>query len=398
MVNLDGLYRSEEFDQHSCFSQDELGFKIIENGTILPRDLTSPNGEWTWGKGGIVDSEGNFVKSSYVIDTQIMETYTPKDEIPFFNTTVVYLAMYFHVWGHCITDEIRRIWFLKTDVYKKNFSSCPIVLNNSIQGGRIIPQFIELLKILEIDLDKVRILDKPARFRKIVFPDDSFKHRMFTNEFVETIEIVRNYAQKNFTKLPQKNIFFHHDKGMSCGSVRFAKYFASKGFAVIKPENFSLKDQLNILANCEKFASTVGSCSHNSVFLKDHTEVLLIPRSAGKLNNSFQIVLDQMHDKNIFYVDSALSVFAFKSNGPFCYLISPQLKKFFGDKGSWVKEDFETFLQHVNWAMERGFEPREISKKYYSEVMRDFIKRLERHGKLIKNFKYIKYLKETFLW
>ena len=131
MVNLDGLYRSEEFNNQDCFSQVELGFKVIENGTILPRVLTSPG----WGKGGIVDSEGNFVKSSHIVDSLIIETYTPEGEVPFFNTTVIYFAMYYSVWGHCITDEIRRVWFLKTDVYKKNFSSCPIVLNDNIQGG-----------------------------------------------------------------------------------------------------------------------------------------------------------------------------------------------------------------------------------------------------------------------
>lgn len=382
MVNYDGLYHSDAIDKHSCFSQKELGFKIIENGTILP-DLNNTN-TWGWGKGGIFDSEGNFVNSSYVVDTQIMEPYTPEEEVPFFDTTVIYLAMYYRVWGHCMTDMIRRVWFLKTDVYKENFSSCPIILNDIHGGGGIIPQFLDLLKILEINLDKVELLDKPARFQKIIFPDDSFKRGMFTKEYVETIDIARNYAQKNFNKLSQKNFFFHYNKGIRYGSARLAKYFDSKGFEVIRPENFSVKDQLNILANCERFASTVGSCSHNSVFLKDHTEVLLIPRSAARLNNTAQIVLDQMHDKNTFYIDSTLSIFDDRSNGAFCYLISKQLRDYFGEKilQNFSRDDLEIFLDYFQELTKRGFVILPISSTYYAEVMTLLLEELKHYPDL----------------
>ncbi len=244
-------------------------------------------------------------------------------------------------------------------------------------------------------MDKIQIIDKPAKFSKIILPDESIPRAFFTKEYVETIEQIRNYAKKNFTKLPQKNFFFHHDDERQIGVERLAKYFDSKGYAVIKPENFSFYDQLNILANCERFASTVGSCSHNSIFLKDHAEVLFIPRCTAIINR-LQNILNHMHDKNIFYVDSTLSVFKVNTKGPFCYLISPQLKKFFGDSERWEKEDFEILTQHVNWARAKGLEPIEDVKKYYSNVMRYFIKQLERHEDLIKNFKYLKYLKENF--
>lgn len=252
-------------------------------------------------------------------------------------------------------------------------------------------------------MDKIRIIDKPAKFHRIILPEESFfgkrneYPRGFTKEYIETIEQVRNYAKKNFTKIPQKNFFFHHDRDKQIGAERLAKFFDSKGYVVVKPENFSLDEQLNILTNCERFASTVGSCSHNSMFLRDHSEVLLIPRSATRIIG-YQDSIDRLHDKKTFYVDSALSAFATQSHGPFCYLISPQLKKFFGNKGSWEKADFEIFLQYSTRAIEEGFKPLEKAKNYYSDVMKDFIKRLERHKKLTKNFKYLKYLKENFLW
>ena len=35
-----------------------------------------------------------------------------------FNGTVIYLGMFFHIWAHCLTDNLKRVWFLKSEVYK----------------------------------------------------------------------------------------------------------------------------------------------------------------------------------------------------------------------------------------------------------------------------------------
>lgn len=141
MINYEGLYRRETYEK--AFSANplfdkELHFRVIENGTILPHKFLNMEKTKNWGVGGIVDAEGKFVKESFVV-TNRGEAYIPESEIPHFDTTVIYLTMYFPVWGHIITDEIKHVWFLKTDAYKKYFSSCPIVINpwdTNTRGGR----------------------------------------------------------------------------------------------------------------------------------------------------------------------------------------------------------------------------------------------------------------------
>ena len=129
MTNIDYLYNKDatkDFFGKNHFVDKKLHFKIIERGTILPHKNIYVNGQWTWGFGGIVDARNNFVKSSFVCN-DAGGAYTPTEEILRSPATVVYLGLFFHVWGHCITDNIRRLWFLKSDVFKTYFKNCPLV-------------------------------------------------------------------------------------------------------------------------------------------------------------------------------------------------------------------------------------------------------------------------------
>ena len=137
MINYDGLYNKDfygdELKPKNHFSDKKLHFRIVENGTILPH--TALSGNWTWGFGGIVDSKNNFVTGSFV-SNGCGGAYTPNEKIQTVPETVVYLGMFFHVWGHCITDNLKNVWFLQTETYKKYFKDYPIVWVPMKGGGR----------------------------------------------------------------------------------------------------------------------------------------------------------------------------------------------------------------------------------------------------------------------
>lgn len=130
MTNIDHLYNSaatqKVFDKN-YFADKKLHFKIIERGTILPHKHMYINGQWTWGFGGIVDSKNNFVKSSFVGENSDEAAYTPTEEVQHNPATVIYLGLLYPVWGHVITDNIRRLWFFRSEVFKTYFKNCSIV-------------------------------------------------------------------------------------------------------------------------------------------------------------------------------------------------------------------------------------------------------------------------------
>lgn len=73
MVNSNYLYNPaiDVFGKNyspdkNYFLDKKLGFQVIEHGTILPHKDIWVNGNWTWGKGGIVDENGEYIKSSHV--------------------------------------------------------------------------------------------------------------------------------------------------------------------------------------------------------------------------------------------------------------------------------------------------------------------------------------------
>lgn len=137
--------------------------------------------------------------------------------------------MFYPVWGHVLTDDIRRMWFLKSDIFKKEFKNCPLVYVS--WRGRPLenyPNFKRLLEIMEVDANKFQAIEQPTQFDKIIFPDDSFTATFkFTKEYVETIDYLRNFAVKNQTPVSSKKIYYFYGRSQ-IGEERLADYFKSK--------------------------------------------------------------------------------------------------------------------------------------------------------------------------
>ena len=243
-----------------------------------------------------------------------------------------------------------------------------------------------MLEILGVDIEKFRPIEQPTQFDKIILPDRSFLHveKGFTKEYQETIDCLRNFALKHRTPTSSKKIYYFHGARQT-GEERLAQYFKAKGYEIIQPEKLTLDEQLNILINCESFASTIGSCAHNSAFLRDNSEVILINR----MNNGFydfQRIIDQVHSQNISYIDSSLSIF-YKRNGPFCYIISDQLRKFFGDEfDDYEESNLRTFLEYTKNSVSRGLAVDQGSLSYYKPILQEFKTQLNRHEELIASY------------
>jgi len=80
LANLDYLYNPDAAKAHfsvNYVSAKKLGFQVIEHGTILPHKDVIQNGQWTFGKGGIVDSKGKFFPGSAARNGVLNGSYTP---------------------------------------------------------------------------------------------------------------------------------------------------------------------------------------------------------------------------------------------------------------------------------------------------------------------------------
>lgn len=394
MTNLDYLYNpdaAKDLVGKNHFVDKKLHFRIIGRGTILPHKHIYINGNWTWGFGGIVDRRGEFVKSSFVRYGD-GAAYTPTEDIKHSSATVIYLGLFYPVWGHAITDNVRRLWFLKSEVFNRYFKNCSLVYAPWGGGYGLERQqnFRRLLEILEGDVDRLQPITHPTQFENIILPDESFfvagGQKNFTNEYRETIDRIRNFALKNQSPTSAKKIYYFYGTAQ-IGEERLAEYFRSKGYEIVSPEKLTLDQQLNLLINAESFASTLGSCSHNAVFLNEGTEVILIPRSFSPIEAlSYQEPVNQIAKLNATYLDSTMSVFN-ERHDLFCYIISRQLKEFFGDEFTgYTDDDFKIFLAYTRHAMSRGrkVNPKELAG--YGAAFADFLAQLKQREDLIKAY------------
>ena len=210
---------------------------------------------------------------------------------------------------------------------------------------------------------------------------------VYTFEYSDTIIRIRQFAQKNFKQLDKKKFYFFHGFGKQVGEERLANYFHSKGYDIIQPERLPIDEQLNILANCENFASTVGSISHNTMFMPNGRESILIPRCCEL--NGVQQVLNQFNNTNAIYIDSTISMFSQgQHGGPFCYILSENLRKHFGDeiKAKYMEEDFVTFLKYLRYAKSRELKENPNELKYLKNILPEFFAQLKTRKDLMKKF------------
>ena len=275
---------------------------------------------------------------------------------------------------------------MKSYAFKDEFKDCPLVYipweKNPLELNK---NFCRLLEILEIEVDKLQPITQPTQFDKIILPDESLFVKgdyKFTAEYRDTIEQVRHFAFKNRTLTSVEKIYYYHGRRNQKGEERLAEYFKSKGYEIILPEKLTFDEQLNLLLNCKSFAATIGSISHNAIFLHDGAEAIFLPRYINRFTE-YQVMVDQIHPINTHYIDTSMSILATWTDFP-CYVISEQLKRFFGDKfDGYDEEDFKDFLKYVKNSLGKGQVVNENVKNAYGEIFTDFMARLKQRQDLI---------------
>ena len=238
----------------SRFSDKKLGETIIQNGVILPG---SPD---LFGYGGIIDQNNNWVEAGAWHEGFGGPYPFDKDTIEHSDETVIYIG-YLHIqWGHNITDNFKKLWFLFTDKYKELESQGVRVVYVSMYN-KDLPEFVlKTFRCAGIDTSKICHITKPTQFKNIIIPDNSLVStkdgRIYTKEYIEIIERIKNsvniifkdssiktYDKLYFTRAQIPNN--HRDYG----EKEIEQLFEEMGYAIIAPEKIETLEQIYLLMN-----------------------------------------------------------------------------------------------------------------------------------------------------
>ena len=200
-----------------------------------------------------------------------------------------------------------------------------------------------LFKLLNVDLKECLLIDKPCIVDNLIVPQEcqwgNFERKSYTKEYVNLINKIK--ARATFNMPRYEKVYFSRTKIKDClnrdhGECAIERVFRKKGYKIIYPETISFKEQLSILSQCQFFAATEGSVSHNAIFCKPGTEVAIIRKC--DLINQYQLIVNEVADLDVHYIDSHKSINLLddmKYRGPFFLYLSDNLRKYLGEM-EWI--------------------------------------------------------------
>lgn len=313
-----GKKKLEQAWRKESFCPDDLSYISLKNATLL-----SSKG-WDNGKltGGILDEEGSYIISSgYTCGGGT--AYNP-DNIIISEDTYIFIGYFNICWGHAITDNLSRLWFLKTDKCRYFLAKGAKIVYMTSFNSPLPEWHRELFKLANVDISKWLHITKCVKCKTIILPDLSLflqnNSLRFTKEYRCVIDTIKQNIDIK-SSCPEKLLFTRSavDDSREWGEEKnIDELFRKKGFCVISPEKYSVKEQIQMLVHCKFFAAPEGSCSHNAVFCEPGTTVILL-RKADYVN-LYSIFIGQFAKVKSIYVDTNATIIIHRKTpmvGPF---------------------------------------------------------------------------------
>lgn len=312
-----------------------LSYHVIADGTILPEKKIC-------GKmlGGVVDADRNFIELS-AFHEGLGGGYN-FDAIKKKKEKVIYIGVLYGMWGHLLTDALKKVWFLTSPIGINMLSQGYKVVYLT-KGNKPLPSYCaEIFSLAGLDLAAWECISEIVTFEEIIIPENSIviegKERKYSIEYENIVEKIKeSVSHSNDLPLDSTDkIYFTRsqlNQRRETGEKRIEREFEKKGYKVIAPEKCSVKQQIYYMLNCSHFATTEGSCSHNSMFCNKGTKVTIL-RKANYVN-SYQIMINEMAGLNVTYIDANQTINAHpqsKWDGPFYLDVTETLRRYLGSE------------------------------------------------------------------
>lgn len=334
--------------------EDELGVTVLENGYI-----------------------GNFVSNLGSCGCAMNSKRETLPDAPWTNTnevydfentatehkTVIYVGHLQNCFGHYITDDLRKMWFLKTDKAETLMASGVEVVYTANKPP-LLPVAFEIFKMAGVHA-KFILIDKLTQFDMIFVPDNCFAQRdgkkMQHNLWDEMITTIRS----NFQTIPSPCLLVYltrtgfKSRKKEYGESELEDVFRKKGYTIVSPEILEIREQIQLMRDCKSLVVTEGSVAHLSLFCQPRTKVTILCKA--NYRNGYQEVINEYADLNVTYVEAHHSVMADRKgpwNGPFYLCVTSYLERFVGHPIPHIPY----FLRYSYWQYKRNIPYRAVNK------------------------------------
>ena len=319
---MDQWYKSFE-------KKTDIGYKKYENATIIPLKRF-PEDDLLFGRGGVIDSQGDYIDSSAIKDRVEGKYDIAQPELE--DKTVVYCGYLIDQWGHFLIEAVSRLWFF---LLHDNPSYKYVFFFRKGENHRIEGNYKEFLRLLGI-LDRVELIIEPVRYREVIIPEVSFDYlHFYTDQYRDIYNTVISRALETEpirSNKEKRKIFIsrsHFPKSFNSevGLDMLDNFFSKNEFDIIYPESMSLTELIILIYNSSVVATESGSTSHNVLFAEDKKNVLIIERQT--IVNRVQSSIDCVRNLSVTYVDADLMIYpVIMGFGPFFISFNSWFKSF----------------------------------------------------------------------
>ena len=298
------------------------------NATILP---LRRDDQLLFGRGGVVDSDGNYVDLS-AIPGRVQYAY-PFENAEYRDETVVYCGYLVNHWGHFLIEGVTRLWyFLEND---RRVDKYVFFLDEheerEIKGNY--REFLELLKIW----DRLEIINRPTTYREVIVPELGIHMRTaYTPKLVKVFDTAADSVVPDPGWETPEKIYFSRSqfqKGLpfESGYDTLDNFFAKNGYTILYPEKVPLSRMIHYIRNSKVVASLSGSLPHNMLFANQGQRVEIVERLV--ISDDNQTDVNRMRQLQVTYIDASIPIYPVDFVGPLIMGYTDCLKRFAEDKG-----------------------------------------------------------------
>lgn len=299
----------------SYFSDRKLDVREIERGVFLPRkyikDLTY---------GGVCDENFNFVAGHQLLkqrcdmdddDRHITGSYeVSPEEMTYIDETVLYAGTLIEHPGHLIVECFAdRLWWLVENPDSDIKVAVETIWGNSVWSMRYNSFVAEFLDAFGISNERIIIIEKPTKFKKIIVPDQSavplyycFPYE-FTSEYIKPFQHIKNQLTPGKYKkiyLTKKKLY----KKTVIGEEYFIDFFVKKGFKVIHPEDYTIKEKAELMYGADEIVTLDGTSSLFTVFCKPTVRLTILTRRLDYWDIPQQLINEALGIKEFYLVNT----------------------------------------------------------------------------------------------
>lgn len=317
----------ETLENKSYYSDRELSALYVRNAFVLPVKYVEDSryDGPIFGEGGVLDEKLNYIKNSAQIAANMRNRVSggysfDYNKVKTVHSKVIYMNYFIHQWGHFLIDVINRLWFA---VVNKDF---PIVYTSNINENDIIAgNYLELLKLLGVDEERLILVNEVTQFDEVIIPDASIiPGDSYTKEYTELFStIVKNC---HLQKSGKGKIYCSRallDSKKESGEYQIETIYNRNGYVSVNLETMTLKEQISALNQAKEIAMVNGSLAHNLLFVKSNPLVTIINKTYRI--NLHQFLIDSISQAKIIYVDAYISPMpVLYGRGPFIIRITPE--------------------------------------------------------------------------